>query len=929
MLDGPMEPSPPGRATVVLAGRGTECARLDQLLAEAQLGRSAVLVLRGEAGIGKSALLEYATQRGEGCRILRAVGAEWEMELPYAGLHQLCAELLNDREQLPAPQRDAVATAFGLSSGTRPDRFMLGLAVLGLLSNAAEEQPLVCVVDDVQWLDRSSAQVLAFVARRLMAESVVLLFAERDPGGLDQLKGLPELRLDGLPDAASLELLRSVAGAPVDERVRARILTETRGNPLALLEAGGTGLPDEGSLPDRIEASFLQRAQQLPAETQRLLLVAASEPTGEPALLVRAAAELGVSTDALARAQAEGLLDLGLQVAFRHPLLRSAIYRAASAEERREAHRALAAATDPELDPDRRAWHRAHATLGPDEDVARELEHSAGRARARGGLAAAGAFLERAASLTADQRQRSRWALEAAAAKQLAGEPKSALTLLASAAAGPLDELDGARRERLHGRILLDLARSAEALPHLVDAARRLEPIDAGLARDTHLEALRAALYAGRFGPGTLDAANAARAAPPRLGRAHAGDLLLDGLAVRFTDGYAASAPALNRALNAVREEERGEWERGGVWLVPLILARHVAHDLFHDDTEALTTRGVELARESGALAVLPLVLNSVAFVRLMYGDLVGADAMLDEADAIAAATGASPVVGGRLSLAAYRGIESAALPLFDAIDAAVTPRGDGIVLSFCEHARAVLYNGLGRHEAALGPAESAGGRDDVFISVWSLPELVEAATRCGEADVAGAAVERLTERTRAADTELALGLEARSRALLGDESLAEPLYVEAIERLGRTRAAFELARAHLLYGEWLQAVKRTTDARDQLRHAEDMFASIGAQAFGARAERALVATGETARKRTAETPNELTAQELQIAQFARDGLANAEIGARLFISPRTVEYHLHKVFTKLGVTSRNHLAPVLPDATRAWTSAVPGANSP
>jgi DNA-binding CsgD family transcriptional regulator len=304
--------------------------------------------------------------------------------------------------------------------------------------------------------------------------------------------------------------------------------------------------------------------------------------------------------------------------------------------------------------------------------------------------------------------------------------------------------------------------------------------------------------------------------------------------------------------------------------------------------------------------------------VRLMHGDLDGAAAVLDEADAIAAATGASPVVVGRLSLAGYRGVESEALPLFDAVEAAVTARGEGIVLSFSEHARAVLYNGLGRYEAALAPSQSAGERDDLFISVWSLPELVEAATRCGEANVASAALERFTERTHAADTELALGLEARSRALLCDESLAEPLYVEAIERLGSTNAAFELARAHLLYGEWLRRVKRSAHARDQLRHAEDMLTSMGAQAFAGRAERELVATGETARKRPAEPRHELTAQELQIAQFARDGLANAEIGARLFISPRTVEYHLHKVFTKLGITSRNHLDRALPDATRA-----------
>ena len=907
-------------AKAVLAGRGTECATLDQLLAEARLGQSAVLVLRGEAGIGKSALLDYVAEHADGGRVLRATGVEWEMELPFAGLHQLCAGLLDGRGRLPAPQRDALSTALGLSPGTQPDRFLVGLAVLSLLSAAADEQPLVCLVDDVQWLDRSSAQVLAFVARRLSAESVLLLFSEREPGGLEELAGLPGLRLGGLAAPSARELLASVITAPLDERVRERIIAETHGNPLALLElprgsspgalAGGFGLPRDGSVPARIEASFRQRVQQLPAATQRLLLVAAADPTGEPALLVRAAQELGLATEELASAEADGLLELGPQVAFRHSLLRSAVYRAAPTEERRAAHRALAAATDAEVDLDRRAWHRAHATVGPDDDVADQLEQSSDRARARGGLAAAGAFLERSAALTADPGLRARRALAAAAAKQLAGDPQPAMTLLATVAAGPLDEMDRAMLRRLHGQILLDLRHAAEGLPHLVDAARQLEAIDPGLARDTHLEAVRAAGVAARLGPGMLEAAKAARTAPPRSGEPRPLDLLLDGLAVRFTEGYAASAPALRRALTALCDE--GDRERQSVrwpWL-----ARRVAPDLFADDTwHYLSTRGVQLARENGALAVLPLALNNAAHLRCLEGNLDHAEAMIDEADAIAAATSIDPINFGRLSLAGFRGIEAEALVVFEATEPAAVARGEGVVLTFSEHARAVLYNGLGRYEAALEPAQSASERDELLVSVWSLAELVEAATRCGQADVASGAIGHLSERTAAAGTEWALGIEARSRALLSDGALAEQLYREAIERLGRTRVALELARAHLLYGEWLRRDRRRIDAREQLRLAQDMFTSMRAEAFAARAGRELRATGETARKRTDETRDELTAQEVQIAQFARDGLSNAEIGARLFISPRTVEYHLHKVFTKLGITSREHLDRVLP----------------
>ena len=904
----------------VLAGRGSECARLDGLLDGARLGRSAVLVVRGEAGIGKSALLEYAAERADGRRVLRATGVQWEMELPFAGLHQLCAALLDGLERLPAPQRDALSTAFGLSAGEQPDRFLVGLAVLSLLSDAAEEHPLVCAVDDVQWLDRSSAQVLAFVARRLAVESVVLLFAERDPGAIQELAGLPELRLGALPDAAARELLASVIATPLDERVRARILAETRGNPLALLElprepsadgfAGGFGLPGDGSLPGRIEESFRRRVEELPTETRRLLLLAAADPTGAPALLLRASGEIGVPIHELSPAETDGLLELGVQVTFRHPLLRSAIYRAAASDEQRAAHQALAAATDPDTDPDRRAWHRAHAMAEPDEDVALELEQSAERARARGGFAAAAAFLERSSALTPDPTRRAHRALEAAAAKHLAGASQEALRLIADATAGPLDPLDRARLKLLHGEIV-DRKRDPEALPLLLDAARQLEPVDVPLSRDAYLAALRAATVAGRLGPGMTEVARAALEAPREPGEPRAVDRLVDGLAVRFTGGYAASAPVLKRAFIALREE--GERESVSVrwpWF-----ARRVAAELFADDTwHYLTTRGVQLVRENGALGMLPIALIHLAHVRCLEGDLDGASALLDEADDIASATGAEPFLIGRLWLAGYRGIEAEALVLFDAAErAAIARGGEGIVLTFAEHARAVLLNGLGRYDAALAPARSSARRDELLVSAWSLPELVEAAARCGEGDVANAAIEALTERARAADTDLALGLEARSKALLSDGEGAERLHREAIDRLGRTRLAFELARAHLLYGEWLRRERRRLDAREQLHLARDAFASMGAEAFRARAGRELLATGETARRRTDETRDELTPQETQIAHLARDGLSNAEIGAQLFISPRTVEWHLHKVFGKLDITTRGHLDRVLP----------------
>ena len=469
--------------------------------------------------------------------------------------------------------------------------------------------------------------------------------------------------------------------------------------------------------------------------------------------------------------------------------------------------------------------------------------------------------------------------------------------------------------QRLYGQIALDTRRGGEAVPLLLDAARQLEPLDPARARETYLEALRAASIAGRLGDGARAAAQAARRAPSPQGAPRAVELLLEGLAVRFTDGYAVGAPTLKRALSAVREQGgRAGQDVRWPWT-----ARRVAPDLFDDDAwHALATRNVQVARDAGALSVLPLALNYCATMRIYEGNLEIAAALLDEADAIADATGTAPIVFGRLQLAGFRGDEAQVSALMETSEPAAVARGEGVVLTFAEHTRAVLHNGLGHYQAALDPAQSASAQDELMLPVWSLPELIEAAVRCGRTELAADALERLCERTQAAGTELALGIEARSRALLSDGEVAERLYREAIKRLGGTRMHPALVRAHLLYGEWLRRENRRGNAREQLRTAYDRLTAMGMQAFAERARRELLATGETVRKRTVQTRYELTAQELQIARLAGDGLSNSEIAAQLFLSARTIEWHLRKVFSKLGISSRRELSRALADLTRS-----------
>jgi DNA-binding CsgD family transcriptional regulator len=899
---------------------------LDRLVDNVRAGQSRVLVLRGEAGVGKTALLEYLQRRASGCRIARAAGVESEMELPFAGLHQLCAPMLHRLGRLPGPQGDALGAAFGLRDGDAPDRFLVGLAVLSLLSDVAEEHPLICVLDDAQWLDRASAQAFAFVTRRLMAESVAVVFAVRESSNDQDLTGLPELQIHGLADRDARALLESVLAGPLDERVRDRFVAETRGNPLALVElprgltpaqlAGGFALPGAIPLSGRIEASFQRRLDALPADTRRLLQLAAADPAGDPVLLWRAAQRLAIGNQAAGPAAEAGLLEIGARVLFRHPLVRSAAYRSASLPDRQAGHRALAEATDPRLDPDRRAWHRAQAAPEPDEDVAAELERSAGRAQARGGLAAAAAFLQRAVTLTVDPARRADRALAAAQSKHQAGAPDTALELLALAQAGPLDELQQARAELLRAQITFAVTRGRDAPPLLLAAAKRLEPLDATLARETYLDAFSAALFAGHLarGGGVREVAEAVLAADWGESSRRsplACNLLLDGLAILTTQGYAAAATTLKGALRAFRDEPMSEEDTlRWLWLACRI-ARALGDDASWDE---LTDRQVQLARKAGALSLLPIALIERFGVQLFVGDLDAAASLVAEAEAVVEATGSQLAPQGAIALAAWRGREAEASALIEASRQDVERRGEGLWLIATEWASAVLFNGLGRYEDALAAAEQAAeDPHELGVSTWVPTEIIEAAVRSGAPERAAGPLRRLQEISRAAGTDWALGVEARSRALLSDGEAAERLYLEAIERLGRTRVRVALARAHLLYGEWLRRQGRRMDARGQLRIAHQLYSSMGMEGFAERARRELQATGETVRKRSVETRGELTAQEMQIARLANDGLSNQEIGARLFISARTVKYHLGKVFTKLDISSRAQLDRVLP----------------
>ncbi|WP_350275858.1 LuxR C-terminal-related transcriptional regulator [Kribbella sp. HUAS MG21] len=897
-------------------------------MAGLRAGQSAALVVRGDAGIGKTALLDYLEQHAGPCRVVRASGVESELELAYAGLHQLCAQL---PERLPSPRYDALGTAFGLTTGVPPDRFQVGLAMLNLLADVADDAPLICLIDDAQWLDKLSAQTLAFVARRLLAERVALVFAVRAPDYTHELTGLPELRVSGLGFSDARALLDTVLTGLIDDRVRDRFVAETQGNPLALIElprgltpgllAGGYGLPvvpDAGPLTGRIEQGFRHRLEPLPTETRLLLLTAAAEPIGDAALLWRAADRLGIGPDAAAPAEAAGLIDVRSRVQFRHPMIRSVVYQAASPADRRTVHGALADATEAAVDPDRRVWHQAHAAVGLDESVAADLVGAAERARMRGGVAAAAVFLERAAELTPDARRRAERALTAAAAKFRAGEPQIAHELLAAAEIGPLGDHQQAHLGWLRAQIVFARRRGRDAAPQLLDAANRLDALDDPMAREAYLEALGAAIYGGRLS----DVEKAAEAACAARSTAAPGpmDLLLTGVATRFTAGYAAAVPLLRRALSALRADASGGESRleHWLWLACPVAPEPIAPELWDDEAwHDLAVRAVELGRRLGALGVLPMALSLRAGVHLHAGEFAAAAALVSESDAIAVATGRAPLRYTHLMLAAWRGDEEAAIKAIEAGARDATESGEGRALALVRCVTAILYNGLGRYDAALDAARQAVEQEDLGFYGWSLAELVEAAARSGARSTAVDALQRLEEHALAAGTDWSLGVLARSAALLAEGPAAEALYREAVRRLGQTRIAVHLARAHLVYGEWLRREGRRQDARFHLRVAFDSLGDMGAKAYAERARQELQATGETARRRQVDTHALLTPQEAQIAQLAATGLTNQEIGSQLFLSHHTVEWHLRKVFSKLAVTSRRQLsADLIADAS-------------
>ena len=918
-----------------LGGRDRECRALEHLLSEARTGNSHVLVLRGEAGVGKTALLDFAAEQATGYRVARLAGVESDMELAFAGLQQLCAPLTAHAEEIPEPQREALSVAFGRGAGPTPDRFLVGLAVLSQLSAAADSQPLLCVIDDAQWLDEVSLQILGFVARRLLAEPIALMFAVRD-GHADVLAGLPELEVSGLSDGDARELLESVMLGGIDPRVRDRIVAETRGNPLALLEvprnvpaaelAGGYWISGARPSAGQIEDGYVRRIRALPAPTQRLLLVAAAEPIGDAALFLRAAAHLGIPIDALAPAEAAGVIEFGPRMRFHHPLARSAAYRAADLFDRRAIHHALSQATDPDLDPDRRAWHAAAAAAGPDDAVAQQLEDAARRAQSRGGVAAAAAFLERAAVLTPDAGTRGCRALAAAQAKRDAAAYESAYELLALAEVSPLSDLQRAQAARIRAQMEFVRSRAGdsgaprmtEVASRLFDAAQLLEGLDDEMARETYLEAIAAAMFAGRLGESgalTTVAVAAARAAatpPPELRRRI--DLLLLGLTRRITDGVPAGDDPLRHAFDLICAQTRLESTEVLRWLsvaFPIVQESSAAE--LWDDTQyhQLAADVVRHARTAGALAVLPSALGYLARVHIQEGEFSLAATLITEADAITAATGHAPVRYHSLLLCAWRGDAAEALSAIESAAADGEHRGEGRALGVTGYVTAVLYNGLGRYQEAFAPAQRACEYDDFGLYCWCLVELAEAAVHTGDRETAQDAVHRLAERAGASGTDWGLGTLAQTRALLADDDNAEALFAEALERLGRTRIALQLARTHLSYGEWLRRKNRRSDARRHLGKAHEMFTSMGAQAFAERARRELTAGGEKVRKHPIASGDALTAQEAQIAGLARDGMTNQEIGAQLFISTHTVEWHLRKVFVKLGISSRRQLRTV------------------
>jgi DNA-binding CsgD family transcriptional regulator len=906
-------------------GRVAEREALDLLLEGARRGQGGAVVLRGEPGIGTTALLEYARASADGMQLLNAPGVEAEQALAYGNLHRLLEPVLGGATELSQRRQDSLSSTFGGNGHVTLDGFSAADAALALLTRTAAARPVLCIVDDAEWLDASSDQALAFIARRISAEPIAMAFAAREAAEPQlRLQGLPELAVTGLSDEDSRSLLSATTG-DISKGVMDSLLTATRGNPLALAGvvaalsgpqlSGVLELPDPLPLGERIEAAFIRRIRRLPEGTQRLLLLIATERVGDEDLIWRVAEELGIGPEDAGPAEAEGLLAPGSHPELRHPFVGFTVYSTAPISERRRIHRALAAALEESPDPDRRAWHLAAATSGLDEAVAAQLEETAERARHRSGYEAMAAALERAAQLSPDPSRRSDRLLSAAWAELVAGNPGRAAALLDDARTGQPDERRAAKVKTLGAALDMARGEDSQVSTALLQAAQALEPLDVALARDTHLVAFEAALYAHHLGPlGTLGAARAARRAP-RIpdSKMRAADFLLDGYGALFTEGRAAGIPSLRRAIDILLE-------RGGLrWLGLACLG---CWELWDEAAmQALAQRRVRLARHDRALTVLPNGLSQLGAYEVIVGRFDAAEARFDESRRAFAWTGNPGVIGstdpGGMMLAVWRGQERRARAVAEACKREATARGQGAFVNLADCHLAVLELSFGNYDAALTAARAAREDNPLWSGNRALPELIEAAARTRSLDEGEAAAEELAETANASGTHWGLGMLARSRALLAPDAEADGFYRVAIDHLKRCRATPDLARAHLIYGEWLRRRRRRLDAREQLKIAHQMFASMGARAFAERAQREVLATGERARPAAA-TMAALTPRETKIAELVSRGGTNAEIAAQLFVSPRTIEYHLHKIFRKLGISSRTQLtASLLPSSSQ------------
>jgi len=906
-----------------LLGRSQERHRLTDLLQSAQAGRGIALVIQGEAGIGKSALLDDLAANAGDVLVCRVAGVESEMELPFAALEHLCGPLLGHVVDLRVLHRGTLEKAFGLTTGPRPDLFMVGMAVLDLIAAVTRSQTMLWLVDDAQWLDQASRQTVGFVCRRLRGERLAAVVAVRDTKGARDLTGLPQLRLQGLSRQEAGRLFDSVVTGPTDALVRDRIIAETRGNPLALLELPRSwttaelveGFSESERVPGdlQLERAFAKRLGDLPVDTRRLLTLAAAEPKGDPALLWSAAKEMGLDWRAAGAAEAQGLAEFSQHVHFRHPLVRAAAYRTAPLKDRLAAHVALAAATDPVDDPDRRAWHRASSTVAQDECIALELQQSAERARARGGLVAAAAMLERAAALTPDPRLRDERTLAAARAQRAAGALQSALRLLDTLDRAPRSDLLSAYVERLRGKIAFDQKRGAEAAELLLSAAGRLRRLDLTMARETQFEALAAAVWSAPQCGNDLvrKAAAAALELPTGADGGSTSDLLMRGLATRITEGYATAAPLLQGALEAARGHHSAAADLDDLlWLAGNRMAGMLAAESWDFETSRLLAqRQVNATREAGALVQLQFALNFLANNVVLAGDVHTAEALVDEERWLATITGVPPVAYGGLLVEACREDPSLSAPMVQAALAAATKQGEGRVVAFLHYVNAVLNNGLGRHRDALLSARRVIEGDTLGYQSFAIGELAEAAFRVGDRDQLRASLTWMGVRVEATPTSWALGMWARVQAFNEHSAAAEALYLQALEHFADTPLRVEVARSHLLLGEWLHRQGMKERASEHLGEALDAFRELGLRAFAKRARRGLVATQRRRPHPLIDDPGvHLTQKELEIAELAQRGLSNREIGARLYLSHRTVEWHLGNVFAKVRVASRRQL---------------------